>query len=298
MSGCVSAVSDCKDRRDAYAVITERIVEQLERGVIPWDRPWKSVSGDGPMSLSTMRPYRGVNVLLLGCAAMAKGYTSPFWTTFKQAKERGGSVRKGEKATPVVLWKPVPRKPEEGSDDDPGSYLLLRYYSVFNVEQCDGLDVPALEPLPPFDPIERAETVLGSMRARPTVKHGGDRAYYSPNLDYVQMPIPQSFEAPDAYYAVLAHELVHSTGHASRLNRKGIEASAPFGSETYSREELVAEIGSAFVMSHCGIDPNIPRSAAYVASWLKALRDDRRMIATAAAQAAKASDWIVGTEAA
>lgn len=282
------------DKRDAYSVITERICEQLDKGVVPWDKPWKAISGDGPTSLSTLKPYRGVNVMLLGCTAMAHGYESPFWTTFKQAKERGGSVRKGEHGTPVVLWKPVTKQSENESEDKPDTYLMMRYYTVFNVEQCDGIEgIPVVEPLPPFDSIERAESVLGSMPSRPMLRHGGDRAYYSPTLDYVQMPQPQSFDRPESYYSVLAHEMVHATGHSSRLNRKGIEASAPFGSETYSREELVAEIGSAFVMSHCGIEPNVPRSASYIASWLRVLKDDRKMIATAAAQAAKASDWIV-----
>lgn len=324
-----------KTKQDVARIVTDRIIEALEQGVAPWARPWKRVGGRGPTSLATGKPYRGINTLILETTAMLEGYSSPYWVTYNQAKARAveaaqaegrtlvektgktgrkywvevtdegetiffGGVRKGEQGTPVVLWKPI-RKTGVDSDgnerDD--SYLLLRYFTVFNVEQCEGVPAPATEPLPEFVPIERAQEIADTMPQRPSVRHGGDRAFYSPTLDYVQMPLQGAFETPEAYYGVLFHELAHSTGHASRLNREGIEAAGTtFGDEVYSREELVAEIASAIVSAEAGIEPNIPRSAAYVKSWLKYAKDNRSEILKAAAQAQKAADFIIKHEAA
>jgi antirestriction protein ArdC len=285
------------EKKDAYAMVTDSIIEALEAGVVPWHKPWASLPGaGGPTSLSTMKPYRGINVLILGMQAMMKGYDSPFWLTFKQAKERGGCVRKGEKGTQVVLWKPVASKKDDNGETVKDGYLMLRYFTVFNAEQCDGITVPEIEELPPFDPIEACETIaLGYSSVQ--VKHGGDRAYYSPALDYVQMPQAASFDTNEHYYGTLFHELAHSTGHSSRLARKSLISPAPFGSPDYSREELVAEIASAFLCGEAGIEVNVQHHAGYIASWLKVLKEDRKAIVTAAAQAQKAADMILGREA-
>lgn len=279
------------EKVDAYQIVTDRIIEQLESGTVPWAKPWRSVGGHGPTSMQTGRPYQGINVLMLWLQSHSKGYTSPYWVTFKQAKERGGSVRKGEKATPIVFWRFI-EKQEHGETK---RIPFLRYYSVFNTEQCDGIEIPEVEPLPERDRIAAAEALQASMPHRPEVKHGGDRAYYSPTLDYVQVPLMGQFVSSEAYYQTLFHELVHSTGHESRLGRK-LDGWQPFGSESYSREELVAEMGAAFLCAEAGIEPDVPQSAAYIESWLKALKGDKKLIVTAASQAAKAAAYIVGEE--
>ena len=280
-------------KRDVADIVTDRIIEALEAGVAPWARPWKRLGGHGPTSLATGKPYRGVNVLILETTSMIEGYNSPYWATFKQIKDRGGNVRKGEKGTPVILWKPIEKK-GENEGDDAKKYLLMRYFNVFNLDQTEGVEMPASEPLPEFVPLARAQEIADTMRARPEVRHGGDSAFYSPTLDKVQMPLQPSFAQSEDYYAVLFHELAHSTGHKSRLDREGVETAAPFGSETYAKEELVAEIASAIVCAEARIEPNIERSAAYVGSWLEYAKDNRGEILKAAAAAQKAADWIVG----
>lgn len=282
-------------KQDAYDVVTARIVEALEAGVVPWARPWRTLDGYGPTSLGSGKAYRGVNVMTLGVTGMMRGYESQYWTTFRQAKELGGTVRKGEKASPVVFWKIVEKRNEQ--DEVESRFGFLRYSSVFNVDQCDGITAPVPEPLPEHEPIAEAERIADGMKQRPNVKHSPeDRAYYSPSLDYVHMPLRGSFTSPEGYYATLFHELVHSTGHESRLARKDLVVSA-FGDESYAREELVAEIGAAYLCGAAGIEPRVEQSASYIASWLKALSDDRKLVVTAAGQAAKASDWILGREA-
>lgn len=287
-----------EEKKDAYAVVTDRIIEALEAGIVPWHKPWASLPGaGGPTSLSTMKPYRGINVMILGIESMLKGYSSPFWLTFKQAKERGGSVRKGEKGTQVVLWKPVAKKTDaKTGETTKDGYLMLRYFTVFNAEQCDDVTLPEVEELPPFDPIESCETIAMGYTAV-EVKHGGDRAYYSPALDYVGMPQAQAFDTPEHYYGTLFHELAHSTGHSSRLARKSLISPAPFGSPDYSKEELVAEIASAFLCGEAGIEVNVQHHAGYIESWLRVLKEDRKAVVTAAAQAQKAADLIMGREA-
>jgi len=284
-------------KADAYEVVTRRIIEALEQGVVPWHRPWKNVAGVGPTSLASGKEYRGINVWILAVEQVLKGYSSPYWLTFKQAKERGGSVRKGEKGTQIVLWKPVRKSAEnEAGETENRSYLLLRYFTVFNVDQCDDIEAPVLEAIPERDPIETCEAIVASYVGRPEVKHGGNRAFYSPALDYIQMPLTGQFDSAEGYYATLFHELAHSTGHESRLGRKSLIQPAPFGSEDYSREELVAELAAAFVCGEAGIPVNVEQSAAYLKSWLRVLKDDRKMLVQAAAQAQKAADLMQGIE--
>jgi antirestriction protein ArdC len=277
-----------------YQVVTDRVIALLEQGTVPWHKPWHG--GDQlPQNLVSRKPYRGVNVFLLH----AMSYESPYWVTFKQAQELGGNVRKGEHACPVVFWKWLDtdeRDPKGNAKQVP----MLRYYSVFNVAQCDGLKVPVIEDQGrQHSTIETAEKIVAGMPKRPEVRQGQSRAYYSPAGDYVGMPSPEAFDNGEAYYNVLFHELTHSTGHQSRLNRKGVAGEegewSAFGSNSYSKEELVAEMGAAFLCGHAGIvERTLDNSASYVASWLQRLKDDVRLVVQAAAQAQKAADYILG----
>jgi len=218
------------------------------------------------------------------------------WATFKQIKDHDGHVRRGEKGTPVVFWKTIDI---EDKDDTTKikTVWFLRYFTVFNVTQADGLDLPAVETTgPTFDPVEAAEHIVANMPNRPHMDHnGGDRAYYIPRLDEVHLPPRSAFSGAEEYYSTAFHELGHSTGHESRLNRHGLETGiAAFGSPVYSREELAAEFTSAFLCHASGIENTIENSTAYVQSWLKALKNDTRMAVVAASQAQRAADYITG----
>jgi len=283
-------------KADAYQVITDRIVGLLEKGVVPWQKPWQG-GGTMPRNLVSKREYRGVNVFLLH----AMSYESPFWLTFNQAIELGGHVRKGERACPVVFWKWLEA---EAPDQPTGKKTVpfLRYYSVFNVAQCEDIPqdkIPSLGSVTrEHSPIAEAERIVSAMPKKPEIRHGGGRACYSPAFDRVEMPKPEAFVTSADYYSVLFHELTHSTGHESRLNRKGVAGSdgewSAFGSTPYAREELVAEMGAAFLSGHAGIvERTLNNSAAYVASWLQRLKDDARLVVQAAAQAQKAADFIL-----
>lgn len=272
----------------AYDVITDRVIEKLEAGTVPWTKPWHGSAGM-PKNLVSKKQYRGINVFLLHCL----GYESPYFLTYKQATKLGGHVRKGEKGCPVVFWKWLIKSDEDGTEH---RLPLLRYYTVFNVCQCDGIEAPALDvPEREHNPIEAAEQITNQMQNRPEVRHGHTGASYSPSEDLVRMPRPEVFDAGERYHATLFHELTHSTGHASRLDRNLDTALAPFGSPDYSREELVAEMGAAFLCGESGIlDTNIEQSAAYIDGWLRKLKNDRKLVVTAAAQAQKAADFILG----
>lgn len=278
---------------DVYAIVTNRILEQLEKGVIPWHRPWAGAAS-APRNLMSNRPYRGVNVFLLSSA----GYASPFWLTFKQAQSLGGHVRQGQRGWPVVFWKWL-----EGTDAETGEAKripLLRYFTVFNSSQCEGVTLRQLVDAVPrveFEPIAACESILAGMPVnRPALHHDSAGAFYRPATDSVHMPDRRMFDAPAHYYGTLFHELAHATGHPSRLNREGITATAAFGSPTYSIEELVAEMGSAYLCGHAGIDtpPIVENIAAYLAAWIAKLRGDSRLVVQAAGAAQKAADWILG----
>jgi antirestriction protein ArdC len=282
---------------DVYQVITDRIIGLLEKGVVPWQKPWQG-GEQMPRNLISGHEYRGVNVFLLH----AMSYKSPYWLTFNQARELGGHVKKGERACPVVFWK---RLQVEAPGEPDGKKIIpfLRYYSVFNVAQCE--DIPA-DKIPVLNggqrehcPIQAAESIVAAMPKKPEIKHGGGRACYTPNLDCVIMPLPETFRSGQDYYSVLFHELTHSTGHASRLNRNGVGSSggewSAFGSTPYAREELVAEMGAAFLAGHAGIvERTLDNSAAYLQSWLARFKDDNRLIVQSAAAAQKAADFILG----
>lgn len=281
---------------DLYETVTAQIVGMLEAGVVPWRSPILGQRTSGhPKNLASGKPYRGVNVFLLAMNAYAKGYGSSYWLTFQQAKERGGSVKKGEKASMVVFWKQY--ETTDRQTGDPKRVPVLRYFNVFNVEQCGGIEAPDAVPFTPieFTPIEAAAQIATGYADGPALEHGGHQAFYRPSTDAVQMPEPSRFTSSEEYYSTLFHELSHSTGHASRLDRKLTGGIAAFGTPDYGREELIAEMSAAFLCGHAGITPAvIGNQAAYLAGWIKRLKEDKRMIVAAAGAAQRASDWIMG----
>lgn len=280
---------------DVYQAVTDRILEMLDKGTVPWRHPIISTGGGWPKNLESNRSYRGVNVFLLAMTAWAKGYGSSYWLTFKQAVEKGAHVRKGEKSSMVVFWKQY-----EATDKDTGEKKkvpVLRYYNVFNAEQCEGITPPDAPPEPetPFTPVVEAEKIVAGYAGGPKIEHGGNAAFYRPSEDLVRLPHADRFLSGEFYYATTFHELAHSTGHEKRLNRGFDKNPAPFGSTDYSREELVAEMGSAFLCAAAGISPaTIEQSAAYIDGWRKRLKDDRKLVIMAAGAGQRASDWILG----
>jgi len=271
----------------SYDRITERIVNLLSQGTVPWHKPW-SVKTGLPRNLVTQKPYRGINVFLL----MALNYESPHWLTLRQANLLGGQIKPGEKSCPVVFWKPMKVKDRESGEDR--KIPFLRLYHVFNVSQCQGLkNVPKTDDSA-FVQTMPAE-IVAKMPQPPVIKHGMNAAYYSPANDLIGMPNHERFDAEDNYHATLFHELVHSTGHEKRLKRAGIVERNGHGSDPYGKEELIAEMGSAFLCGYAGIvDRTINSSAAYLEGWLKQLKEDKTLIVHAAAQAQKATDFILG----
>lgn len=281
-----------KERKSVYDIVAERIMAALEEGVIPWRKPWKAELG-WPRNLHSKKAYKGINVWML----MLANQTCPYWLSFKQIQDRGGKVRKGEHGTPVVFWKPIKIEDE----DNPGkekTIPLLRYYLVFNLEQCEGIEIPEAAAGRDIKPIEACEGVVANMPGRPEIKHGGGKAFYSPVLDYVGMPKQKHFDSDEEYYSVLFHELTHSTGHKDRLNRESVADCQPFGTPAYGREELVAEMGAAFLCAYCGIeDVTLKTSAAYIDGWLNKIKEDKRMLVVAAGAAQKAADFILNARA-
>lgn len=275
-----------------YDIINLRIIELLEKGTVPWRKPWNAES-NMPKNLVSKKEYQGVNVFLLS----SMSYGSPYWLTFNQAKEKGGHIRKGEKSTPVIFWKMLDKVTTDASEEESKNEKmpLLRYYSVFNVEQCEGIDVPEPEEkVHVFNPIERAEEIISKMPLRPDIQYGGNRAYYRPSSDTITLPPRHTFELPEEFYNTYFHELSHATGHETRLARKSVMETTAFGSNEYSKEELVAEMGAAFLCGHCGIEQQtLENSAAYIQGWLKALKDDRKLLVHAASQAQKSADYIL-----
>ena len=271
----------------SYDRITERIVNLLSQGTVPWHKPWQVKTGL-PRNLITQKPYRGINVFLL----MAMNYESPNWLTLRQANALGGQIKPGEKSCPVVFWKPMKVQDKETQEEK--KIPFLRLYHVFNVAQCTGL-----KNIPPADEAAFVQTlpaeIVAKMPQPPAIKHGMAMAAYSPANDVVNMPDRSRFNAEDDYHATLFHELVHSTGHEKRLKRAGIVERNGYASEPYGKEELIAEMGSAFLCGYAGIaDRTIHSSAAYLEGWLKSLKQDKTLLVHAAAQAQKAADFILG----
>ncbi len=281
---------------DLYQTITDQITAMLDKGVVPWRSPILGRGTAGhPKNLESGKPYRGVNVFLLAFTAHAKGYGSSYWLTFNQAKAKGGTVKKGERASMVVFWKQLEVTDQQSGEEK--TVPMLRYFNVFNVEQCDGLKAPDAVPYVPteFKPIAAAEALVKGYTDAPTLEHGGSQAFYSPSADSVKMPEPTRFASTEEYYCTLFHELAHSTGHSKRLNRKLDTAPKPFGTPDYGKEELVAEMGAAFLCGQVGIQPAvIENQAAYIGGWLKQLKNDKKLVIAAAGAGQRAADWIRG----
>lgn len=282
---------------NVYQVITDRILQKLQQGVVPWRMPWANGEAGVPKNLVSGKPYRGVNIFLLS----AQRFSSPYFLTYKQATERGGNVRKGEHGTPVVFWK-VGKKDNVSAEDrkkGKGNYFILRYYTVFNVGQCEGIEAPTPTVAPKvFSPIQECERVVESYTNGPMVSHGGGRACYIPTMDRIEMPEQVSFHSPEEYYSTRFHEMVHSTGHKDRLAREGITNPIKFASHDYSFEELVAECGAAFLCGYAGIENHtLDNSVAYIQHWSAKLRSEPKWIVDAASKASKAADLIRGVKA-
>jgi antirestriction protein ArdC len=275
---------------NVYEVVTDSIIEQLESGCVPWRRPWLS---QAPCNLTSLKPYRGINTFLLSAA----GYPSPYFLTYAQAAKLGGHVRQGEHGHIVVFWNVGTERTYVKKDgtEKTGKPFLLRYYRVFNLSQTEGIqDKLGITDHAPVPDIAACESLVAAMPNAPQFALS-DKAAYSPSRDTVLMPPKTVFDSSEGYYATLFHELTHSTGHVSRLNRDGITETAGFGTPVYSREELVAEMGSAFLCGHTAISPAvIENSAAYIRSWLSVLKSDSKLVVTAASAAQKAADYIRG----
>ena len=283
---------------DIYQAVTAQIITALEAGTPPWVCPWNgNPASAAPANLSTGRRYRGINTLLLNLQSMSRGYSLNRWITFQQARQLGACVRKGETGTPIVFFKMLDVAGTESTsrlaaNDASGRKVipLLRSFIVFNAAQVDGLpdSLTSLPPLPEgWSPVSAAEAILDCSEA--TIRHGGDRAFYRPSDDLIQLPPASAFSVADNYYSTALHELTHWTGHPSRCNRvlSGRQHIQP-----YAFEELVAEIGSAFLCSYCGIAGAL-QHASYISYWLEALRNDKRLIFTAASLAQKAADYLI-----
>lgn len=285
-----------------YETITNEIVRHLEAGTVPWRAGWDQL-GALPQSMATGKPYTGINQLLLGLA----GFASPYWATFKKIKELGGHVKKGSESSTACFFKWSKFKvedPETGEEVDK-MVPIFKVYRVFNLLQTEGIDEAKLpenwDGSPTendWDPEVLAEDLLTESRANgliPEIKHdGGGRAFYRPGTDSIHMPERTRFESAGAYYGTVFHEAIHSTGHSTRLDRGLDKVPVAFGSPVYSREELVAEIGACFLMNQAGLEPDYQNSSAYIEGWSKKLKSDKKLIATASAQASKAHKWIIG----
>ncbi len=285
-------------RSSIYDDITSRIIAELEAGRLPWVQPWGTAAAKVPLALprnaATERPYSGINILILWGAVVQQGYPTQAWLTFRQALALGGNVRKGERGTTVVYADRFTPEDEKRrareTGEAPGQIPFLKRFTVFNAAQCEGLpeEIAVVAPPPPPGMIEPQVEAL--IRATGIdFRIGGDRAFYVPALDYVQVPPPQAYFEPINWHRTALHELGHATGHASRLGR---DFSGSFGTKAYAFEELVAEMNAAFCCAALGIVPTV-RHADYIGSWLEVLREDNRAIVRAASQASKAADWLL-----
>jgi len=293
--------------------ITERILGFLEQGIVPWQKPWNGGKANAPRSVSTKKVYRGTNLAILGCA----GYESPWWLTFGQAKKLGGQVRKGEKSFPIHYWKFHPAQDCKtclggqplcehcGGSGKYQPFPSLFSFNVFSANQCDGLPekyYPAIkddDEVRDFTPVEACDEIIANYPDSPKVYHDqADSCHYRPSADEVHMVKPEKFISDEEYYSTFFHELVHSTGHKKRLAREGVTGLNFFGSHEYSKEELVAELGSTFLCAIAGIDRSevIQNSASYISGWKSKLSDNEDWIVWAGSRSAKACDHILGTE--
>jgi len=295
-------MSTASSNPDIYQKITDEIIAALEQGCIPWIRPWRNGEPVFPVNIASGRAYNGINIPLLWHSADKNGYENDRWLTFHQALQAGGNVRKGEKATFAALYLPKERElldkdgtPRLNDDGTPqiAQFAILREFRLFNVAQCEGLPASFLAPAVQMNaPLETAENI--KVYSGVSVIHRQqNQAFYYPARDNIVLPHPAQFNSQEDYYSTLLHELTHATGHKSRLDREGITAgTARFGNAYYAFEELVAEMGSAFLCAHTGI-PSRLQHASYIDSWLKVLREDNRGIIRASGQARRACEWLL-----
>jgi antirestriction protein ArdC len=266
-----------KTGRDVYTEVTQSIITKLEEGTVPWRKPWTP-----PTNLVSMKPYRGINVWLLHDGP------TPWWLTYRQAQGLGGHVRKGERGTRIIFWRIVDKGKDSEDDEEVRRIPLLRYYTVFNIDQCAGLEVDTTA----VETVATAEDIISGYQDAPLVKWGGHRASYSPSQDTIHMPHIDSFETQSGYYSTILHELSHSTGHESRLGRI---LDTRFASDNYSTEELVAEMSSAYLCAASTTElVALDNAAAYISHWKSKLSEDNRLIFRVSTQGQKAADWIRG----
>jgi antirestriction protein ArdC len=289
------APAQAGEQKDVYAIINERIIEELSNGTVPWQKPWSD--GGLPQNLITKRHYRGINIMLLALG----GYEHNLFLTFRQVNQIGGKVRKGEKGHLITYWNSVEdTMQQQASGDSPErskKRLVLRYYYVYNILQCENIPAQLLPKENDIREIPTCESVVKNMPNCPAIKFQKQQAFYSPAEDYINMPKRKSFKSDESYYSTLFHEMVHSTGHPKRLNREGITQAAEFGGELYSLEELVAEIGTCYLQSVTNIaDKEFKQSAGYIGGWLEKLKSDRRFIFSAFSAAQKAVDYILNVK--
>lgn len=288
--------------RDVYSRITNKIIADLEQGVRPWMRPWSADHAAGRITRPLRHngiPYKGINVVMLWSASVVKGYACPLWLTFRQAQELGGNIRKGEHGELVVYANSITRtETDEKGEETEREIPFMKGYTVFNAEQCENLPAHySAKAEPPALPLmQRCEAADRFFAATGVdLRHGGTRAFYAEGPDYVQMPPFETFKDAESYAATLTHELVHATKHEKRLARD--MGRVRWGDEGYAREELVAELGAAFLCADLGITPEVREDhAAYIATWLTVLKMDKRFIFTAAAHAQRAADYLHGLQ--
>lgn len=283
-------------KADVYERVTNKIIVALEQGIRPWIQPWNPGNTEGRITRPLRhngKPYQGINILLLWGESLAKGFDANIWMTYKQAEAIGAQVRKGEKGSLVVYANSISKEESESEDTKAQKVYFLKGYTVFNVQQIEGLPVhyygkPA-EPLPLQHRIAKADIFIKQTQAK--IRHGGNRAFYSAMDDYIQLPPFEAFIDPESYYGTALHELTHWTKHQNRLDRD--LGRKRFGDEGYAREELVAELGAAFLCADLGITPEVRDDhAEYIGHWLAILKDDKRAIFQAATHAQKAADFI------
>jgi antirestriction protein ArdC len=285
---------------DTYKRITDYVIEQLEKGEIIWRKGWNEFGL--PQNMATGHIYKGWNSFLLNFITMHKEFKTPYFITYKQAMDAGGTIRRGQKGFTVVYWAIVENKSKIIEVDGEEEYLTYRVpkcHTVFNIDQTHGIEYPKIEKQlrSHTEKIYACEKIIDAMPEKPTIRHEGDEPFYNIITDAISIPAVEQFHSDEEYYATLFHELAHSTGHTTRLNRSELMRSDGFGKEQYSKEELTAELTAAFLCGISGIEQQtITNSAAYIQSWLKVLRNDKKLILKAAAQAQAATDYILNKD--
>ena len=282
-----------KQKRNIYKEVTDQIVRDLEQGAAPWVKPWNATSSGNPFlpfNAVSKANYRGINTVVLMCTQYSKQYDSSCWLTYKQAQSLGGNVRRGERGTMVTLYKKMTRKIVENGEDKLITFPLMRAFTVFNLQQVDGVDIEDNTPPPSDDDevtrIEKADSIINASNAR--IEHGGDKACFIPSIDQILMPMQGDFDSDEHYYSTLLHELTHWTGHKARLDR---DQSGGFGSKDYAFEELVAELGSAFLCAQTGIQGDL-RHSGYIDNWIQLLKSDQKALFKAASLAQKSCEFL------